>query len=214
MKRKFKYAVITFCVLFVPLVIAAGQDRKTEQKIKVVVDDGSGTKVLIDTVFTGKKHPDSIKLKNGSVIYMKDNEPVELKNAQENEHITVTYTSESSDEEGMAPKEGKKEIKYNVKTITTSDGDKNERIFINKEKSDKEKNEKSITVAVSDDDEATETEKTRLVIARDGMVVTIEGNDEAKAEELAKIVEDHLGINKNETGKKQISKTEKKTLVK
>ena len=31
--------------------MALGQDKKSEQKIKIIVDDGSGSKVIIDTVY-------------------------------------------------------------------------------------------------------------------------------------------------------------------
>ena len=49
------------------------QEKKTEQKIKIITDDGSGKKVVIDTVFTGKS-PDSLKLKDGSTVYIKHGE--------------------------------------------------------------------------------------------------------------------------------------------
>ena len=46
-------------------------------------------------------------------------------------------------------------------------------------------------------------EKTKYVIAKDGMVVTIEGNDEAKAKEILKDVESRLGVDKGEKNKNQ-----------
>ena len=36
------------------------------------------------------------------------------------------------------------------------------------------------------------------MIAKDGMVVTIEGTDEAKTKALAREIEDKLGVNNNE----------------
>ena len=58
-------------ILIVPYAMAKGQDKKIEQKIKIIVNDGSGSKVVIDTVFKDKPAPDSLKLKDGStVIYI------------------------------------------------------------------------------------------------------------------------------------------------
>jgi hypothetical protein len=53
-------------------------------------------------------------------------------------------------------------------------------------------------------------EKTRFVIAKDGMVVTIEGTDEAKAKELAKEIEQKLGV----TGKEEKKEVSKKVVSK
>lgn len=41
-------------------------------------------------------------------------------------------------------------------------------------------------------------DRSRYVIAKDGMVVTIEGSDEAKTKALAKEIEDKLGVNSAE----------------
>jgi len=57
-------------------------------------------------------------------------------------------------------------------------------------------------------------EKTRFVIAKDGMVVTIEGNDEAKAKELAKEIESKLGVNAEGSDKKENVNVETKKIIK
>ena len=48
-------------------------------------------------------------------------------------------------------------------------------------------------------------EKTKYVIAKDGMVISIEGNDEAKVKEIVKDVESKLGVSKVPLNAFQIS---------
>ena len=151
----------------VPLILVSGQNKKSEQKIKVIVDDGSGTKVIIDTVYKDTPAPDSIKLNNGTVIYMKHHgEGTGSGHHRGNEHYTVTYSSNSTS---------------------------NSR---------------------EDFDNDSTGEKTRIVIAKDGMVVTIEGNDETKAKELAKEIETKLGVNTKGSDKNETIKVESKKVIK
>lgn len=153
--------------LLVPLIMVSGQDKKSEQKIKVIVDDGSGTKVIIDTVYKDTPAPDSIKLNNGTVIYMKHHgKGIESGHHRGKECYTVTYSSNST---------------------------ANSR---------------------EDFDSDSTVEKTRFVIAKDGMVVTIEGKDEAKAKELAKEIESKLGVGTDGSDKKETVKVESKKIIK
>ena len=55
---------------------------------------------------------------------------------------------------------------------------------------------------------------TRSVIAKDGMVVTVEGKDEAKVNELAKEIQKKMGVNPDESTQKQKAKEESKKSVK
>jgi hypothetical protein len=57
-------------------------------------------------------------------------------------------------------------------------------------------------------------EKTKYVIAKDGMVVTVEGNDETKAKELVKEIEAKLGVKSEGTEKKESVKVESKKTIK
>jgi len=167
MKSIIKIICVSLFALTVPLILVSGQDKKSEQKIKVIVDDGSGTKVIIDTVYKDTPAPDSIKLNNGTVIYMKHHD--ESKGSvhhRGNENYTITYSSNSTS--------NSKEDFDNDSTV----------------------------------------EKTRFVIAKDGMVVTIEGNDEAKAKELAKEIETKLGVNTEGSNKKETVKVESKKVIK
>jgi translation initiation factor 1 (eIF-1/SUI1) len=173
MKRMLKIIYSSIIILIVPFSIALGQDKKSEQKIKIIVDDGSGSKVLIDTVYKDSSAPDSMKLKDGSVVYLKH----------------------SGDESERRHHDGKKHI------------------YVTSSSSDKETG-KAFDMYVSENENESTTEKARYVIAKDGMVVTIEGNDESKAKELAKEIENKLGVNGAVTEKKETVKVVSKKSVK
>jgi hypothetical protein len=84
MKRMSGIIYAALIILIIPFSMVAGQDKKSEQKIKIIVDDGSGTKVIIDTVFKDSSGPDSIRLKDGNVIYLK--------------HFTITASTDRKEE--------------------------------------------------------------------------------------------------------------------
>jgi hypothetical protein len=71
-----------------------GQDKKNEQKIKIIVNDGSATKVLIDTLLNGDTVPDSLLLKDGSVIRLRHPHG-------DGRQISVTYSSDNNDRDGV-----------------------------------------------------------------------------------------------------------------
>jgi ABC-type Na+ efflux pump permease subunit len=50
MKRLFKIVISAFIFGLLPLSILSGQEKKSEQKVKIIVYDGTGTKVVIDTL--------------------------------------------------------------------------------------------------------------------------------------------------------------------
>ena len=216
MKSQLKTLCISLIILIIPVMLANGQGKKSEQKLKVVVNNGSGTKVVIDTVFYGSQHPDSIKLKDGSVIYIKHHgEQVDMKENNGKEDFFVTYSSDDNNEGSEVNKEGRGNMKYKVITRSSrKEGDKSETIYINKNDSSDIDNEKTFDVYVSSDDKDSSVEKTKFVIAKDGMVVTIEGNDEAKAKELAKDIEAKLDVENKESDKKETVKVESKKIIK
>ena len=116
MKRIIKIICASLFALLVPLILVSGQNKKSEQKIKVIVDNGSGTKVIIDTVYKDSPAPDSIKLKNGTVIYMKHHgDGTGSGHHGGNEHYTVTYSSNGKDD-------GKEEV-----TIISTDSLRSEK---------------------------------------------------------------------------------------
>ena len=70
MKINIKNTLLILFALSVPLSVSLGQDKKSEKRIKVVLNDGTGARTVMDTTFTNCQVPDSVVLKNGKVIYM------------------------------------------------------------------------------------------------------------------------------------------------
>jgi hypothetical protein len=216
MKRIIKIICVSLFALMVPLILVSGQNKKSEQKIKIIVDDGSGTKVIIDTVYKDTPAPDSIKLNNGTVIYMKHHgEGTGSGHHRGNEHYSVTYSSNGKDN-------GKEEVVI-ISTDSLNSEKRGDKIrYFSSSSSSSGSNEsrggeryRVIRRGSKEDfDNDSTVEKTRFVIAKDGMVVTIEGNDEAKAKELAKEIETKLGINNEGSEKKETVKVESKNVIK
>lgn len=156
MKNIFRISLAAIFVMTTPFSPIQAQGKKTEQKIKIITNDGTGKKVVVDTVFTGNS-PDSLNLKDGSTVYINHGiEDGDMIHSDGSQHIFVTSSA--------GGKDGNKTSEI---TIIQSD---------------------SLSAGEGDSD------KTRYVIAKDGMVVTIEGNDEAKTKALAEEIEKKLGI--------------------
>jgi hypothetical protein len=234
MKRLFKITGAAIFFMMIPFSLIRGQ---SQQKIKIITDDGSGKQVVVDTVFTGKS-PDSMKLKDGSVVYFKHgSDGSDVDHSGQKKHIYITSTSSDNGKEGNETKEitivqsdssysnnGNKgdvmyysnsdpdkngDVKYKV--ITMNSDEPGDRMKVHyRYSSDSQAPDDTFNVYVSRDDHDSGIDKSRYVIAKDGMVVTIEGNDEAKTKALAKEIETTLGVNgdagekegKSETGKK------------
>lgn len=145
-------------ISFLPLSLALGQEKKNEQKVKIVIADKSGTKVVIDTTFTGTGTMDSIIMKGGNVIYIGKND---------------------TDLEGKPGKQ------INV----IAHVDKGDYEFDN------------------------DLNETKIVIAKNGITVSIEGNDEVKVQELAREIEQKLGLNSEKTGS-AVKEADKKVIKK
>jgi len=194
MKIILRNFLLFLSALIVPLSSAICQDIKTENKIKVVLDDGSGAKTVMDTTFTNGQLPDSVILKNGKVIYFAENMK-EVKDGKSPEKILVTVTSTGGDEKN----------KEQTVIVTSDDATWNQ--IVND-------GGKTYNIQIRHDDNDSETEMTKYVIAKDGVVVTVESNDEAKAKDLIKEIENKLGVNKEENQRKEIIKTETKKTIK
>jgi hypothetical protein len=224
---------LTICLL--PYSIVSGQEKKNEQKIKIVIDDGSGKKVVIDTLIKDDLSNDSIVLKDGKVITIRDIDNDTKDNGQKDVIVTVTSDADgtnkitkeitvfSSDslEKSDDGKHGKIYVYNNTKTegghysvVTSTSGadvKKGERIvYINEVNDPDKESDKTFDVFVSTDDKNSEVEMTRYVIAKDGMVVTVEGNDEVKAKELIKEIENKMGVKNDGSEKKETVKAESK----
>jgi hypothetical protein len=246
MKRIFKSAFLATFFLAVPSLLVMGQDKKSEQKVKIIVNDGSGNKVVMDTIFKDTPAPDSIIVSDGTVIYMKHGGEGKGFKHHGKEHFNVTY-SDNGKGEGKEFKDmtiittdsltmsdsgdsnkvffytdsdhrnrGERgNARYRVITRdTNAEGDKDEVVYINKNKSSDTLEGKHFNVYVTDSDNDSGAEKSRFVIAKDGMVVTIEGNDEAKVKELANEIRDKLGVSSEDNAKKEQNKSVSTTKTK
>jgi hypothetical protein len=191
---------ITLAVLFIltlPIIMVSGQDKKNEQKIKVIVDDGSGTRVIIDTVYKDGPAPDSIIVRDGSVIYINHpDDGMYIKHNDGTKHLSVTYSSDDKDK-----REQSREI-----TVISSDSK-------TVKAPGREFEDTSDEYVINSDNESS-VEKSRFVIARDGIVVTVEGNDEAKTKALVKEIENKMGVRNDAQEKKETVKIETKKTIK
>jgi ABC-type Na+ efflux pump permease subunit len=179
-------------ILFIsllPLTFAFGQEKKNEQKIKVVIVDKEGTRIMIDTTFTGADPVDSVILKGDNVIYITNHE--QDKNSRSGKH-------------------------YKVITKVDKDGDNTESqyIYINDDKVERNTGDDKFDISVSDDDFDHDTDKTKYVIAKNGITVSIEGNDEVKVKELAKEIEKRLEVEKEDASSKPVIKETEIKIIK
>jgi hypothetical protein len=246
MKRIMKIVTTALIICSIPFAALNAQEKKNEQRIKIVVTDKSGTKTELDTLLKDSSMPDSIKLKDGKVIHISKHDAMSgliAHDGSPNEHMSVTVTSDN---------EGKGKIVKEVRIITgdstkiiqdnagegviivkrgnhltegkagdvmvwSSDdtGSNGERIiYINEGKGELKDGEKTYNIEVNTDDSGNKVENTKYVLAKDGMVISIEGNDEAKVKDLVKDIEAKLGVNKEGKTEKPVIKEETKKTVK
>jgi len=246
MKRIVKIVFISLFICSLPLALVNSQEKKNEKRIKIIIEDKSGTKTVLDTLFMDNPMPDSIKLKDGNVIYIGKHGGKTLsmshgKGRGEQMFVTVSSGDEGEKEiekeitiiacdstgiKKCCDKESKIIMKDGKHCISgkggnvmfwSSDetGSKGKRIFyINEDEKGLKEGEKTFNIEVKTDDSGNEVEKTKYVLAKDGMVISIEGNDEAKVKDLVKDIESKLGVNKTGAVQKQEVKVETKKTVK
>jgi len=171
MKRIFKIVSAALVIGICSFSIVLGQEKKSEQKIKVVIADGSDTKVLIDTVFTDDMIRDSIKLKDGTFMFIgKHGDHDDFLSKDGSDHFFVTVSSDSKD--------NKKEI-----TIVKSDSlswtaeRKPGKIYIysNSESAEGKafNGDKMMTWSINDEDGPGR----KVVIIKDGKTIDEEGEE-------------------------------------
>jgi hypothetical protein len=231
MKRILKVISTAFIICLIPFSIVAGQEKKTEHKIKIIIDDGSGKNVVIDTLLNDDTINNPIKLKDGKVIFIGDG--ADMKHHDGNKQVSVTVSDDgkdtkkvvkeitivSSDEPtGKEDNEGDKIYVYNDskadegktgehhKVITLSDkggnGPEEKVIIIKDGKVIENKSGETFEYTIKSGIEESDAEMTKYIISKDGMVITIEGNDYNKVKELVKEIESKLDVRK-EGGKKK-----------
>ncbi|MDP4222147.1 MAG: hypothetical protein Q8868_02440 [Bacteroidota bacterium] len=189
-----------------PFSLAHGQEKKNEEKVKIIISDKEGTKTIIDTTFTGDNKIDSIRLKNGSILYLRKHRPGNEKDlsaiVDKNGDNYIVYAG-SGDENSERGK------RYRIITRVEKDGDKtgSRYIYVNSDNDQNDLNNEFFDTGVDNNEFDHDTDKTRHVIAKDGIVVTIEGKDEAKVQEVAKEIEKTLDISGDKSANSESGKT-------
>ncbi|MCX6330495.1 MAG: hypothetical protein NTZ85_13410 [Bacteroidia bacterium] len=183
MKRIIKNLLLILMIGSIPLSMAFGQEKKTEQKVKIVTVDKSGTKTVIDTTFTAGSKPDSIILKNGEVIYLAHPEKglTISKSAKAPGKVTVTVTDdnegEKKNEERVIIMSGD-DAKWSAASTSassTGEGKKQVYVYANAE-STGDKPVKKIIIT-SDDDGDLNFEGEKVIIVKDGKVIKSDGGE-------------------------------------
>lgn len=213
-------------ITLLPFSFVSGQEKKNEEKIKIVIADKSGTNVVIDTTFTSDNKLDSLKLKDGTVVYigkdpyeesLQGNKRIYIKspdgkNAKKVTREVTVISSDSDELPAIDEKIGDNVVVYNhsgdkndghgksYKVITRvgKDGEKSDvkYIYFNDDKEAGQTIDEKFDIRLNEDEFDHDTDNTKHVIAKNGVVVTIEGSDEAKINELVKEIEKSLDINK------------------
>ena len=181
-----------------PYSMANGQEVKSEKKIKIILADDSGSKVILDTMMTGNDTGSTIRLKDGKIIVIEDQEGEDIEKSKDGKKYTVTVTS--SDAVGKDKKDNSRIEKVMVIRDEDSAG---------KEGGDKI----SRTIEYSSDRQ--DEEMTKYVISKDGMVITVEGGDFDKVKDLVRTIETKLGIKvQEEAGSKTVKEEQIKVVKK
>lgn len=244
MKRISANLFLILLAAIVPLSTAFGQEKKSEQKIKIVIDDGSGAKTVLDTTFNDGKLPETINLKDGKIIILgkpgKVMTHVESGSGKEKFYVTVTDADSEDNEERdiiimssdsvkhtISPSEKKKHV-YVYANSTETDGepvivtstatsksgswsdDKGERVIIIKDGKtiDSGKDGKTFNIRVESDNNEKDSDVTKYIVAKDGIVVTVESDNEAKAKEIIQMINDKLGVKSDNGEKKETVKVD------
>jgi hypothetical protein len=209
--ERIKIVLVTLIMSLLALPLVSGQDQKSEKRIKIVVANESGTIEEIDTVFTDNAVPDSIKLTDGKVIFIGPGGNGRSLIARSGKGHFVIVSSDDEDIRKEIIISSSDSLKWSVKP-----GEEEEGIIIySDDRVIRGSGEKTIDVIVTNDDNDGDTEKSRFVIAKDGIVVSVEGNDEAKVKKIVDVIEKKLDINEEDIeGKTIVKETQTRTVKK
>ncbi|MBK7628446.1 MAG: hypothetical protein IPJ16_14815 [Bacteroidales bacterium] len=218
MKRFLTILTLSFIVCLIPFSGITAQEKKSEQKIKVIVDDGSGTKVVIDTLIKDGLTKDTVIVKGGKMVFIGHSGVEKINRHTDGSGNVYVYVSSDGDEPAKDSR-SVTVVSSDDATWTVKDSEgKNEKtertIYISDGKSNDKKIEKTYSVTVSKDDNESPEYETRSIIAKDGIVVTVEGNDETKVKELVKEIQQKMGVQPPEADTDGAGKVSTKKAVK
>ena len=172
MKRISRISLTALLVFFIPVAAMIAQDNKSTRQVKVIVEDKDGSKVIVDSTFSSTLSIDTIKTKDGSVIFIGAHNGVSDADSKGSDLMAWTISEKGSKgrviyiNDGSPVKISEGGKRFNVEVITDNDG--------------------------------RQTAKSNYVIAKDGMVITIEGGDEAKVKEMGELIESRIGKSKDD----------------
>jgi hypothetical protein len=239
MKRIVKIATVVIPVILFTAIVLNAQEKDKEKHLKIVIVDNDGNKTQLDTLIKGDMNSDSIKLKNGETIYLsRIGKPGKTNRHESSGTMIIAHSPNDKNSKDKQKKviiisddgDSSKVIEENNIIIvnggkhvvstggegyavwTSRDGGSGGKyLYIDESKSTGDKKEKTIEFSYNTDKKGNSNEKSKYVIAKDGIVVTVEGDDEAKAKEIIEDVKAKLGVNKEDKSGKENAKETKKT---
>lgn len=226
MKRILKHIFLILLAVCIPLPLMYAQAKKSEEKIKIVVADKDGERTVLDTTILSASKTDTIVLKSGKVVYLTkpDEAVVHLKSSDGKGTVFVTTRSDDSDGKKNEEKviiiggdggnwtaaSSAGEARHIYAYATTGDeGDATgKQIVVKTGKGNnmvwEENDGKTFHITVDSDRKADATsDKSKFIIAKDGVVVTVESDDEVKAKEIIDLIESRLDAKTDKPAKKK-----------
>jgi hypothetical protein len=237
-RKRFLLFALVACIF--PLQFISAQKEQHVDRIKVIISDDHGTKFVVDTTLYGKNDGiDSMMLKNGKVIFIGKNPDdeniitvpgsnsiyIKSRNVRE---ITVIKADTIETPETLKNKESKIYVISSAKDngpgehyeiIKRSDakgeGSVKKYIYINDGDKFSWTDNGKTEVGTDEMDSDLDTNVPKYVIAKNGIVVSVEGKDEEKVKELIDDINKKLDSFKSEsstsgTGKDSGSNLNKK----
>jgi hypothetical protein len=175
MERIYKIMLFLMLAVAIPLSLASGQEKKSENKIKVVIDNGSGPETVLDTTITGGEIPKTITLKNGKVIFITEPEKIIMSDSGKGK-VVVTIASS-----GEGEKEKKEKIiimsEGNNEWTSVTDDDDNKYVYAYSRSKGKGDKSESHVIVTSKDVKDGEKKTEKSIVIKNGKVITRDGED-------------------------------------
>lgn len=200
-------------LIFLPLSIITAQEKKIEKKIKVIISDDSDVRVITDTTISDDCYVRySVKPGKDRVVFIgkgKNDEDKRIVQIPEGREIIIKSTT-GNDGGRKCEKEitviSSDSINWIEEAVDSIDGSG---VYYFSRQGNGKQGQRFVIISDDEmedlseseyDTESSDTDKTRYVIAKDGIVVSIEGEDESKVQEIASGIEKSLVVNKDEDG--------------
>jgi len=221
MKKNEKIILTVLLILFIAAGTAISQEKKDTKKLKVIVENKEGAKVIIDTSFAGITKGDTLFSSGSRFIFVTSKDGEATWTVKDGTDLSVL--SDDSMELIKEGKDGKVIVIQRGEKTGAGEGDDLMAWAITEKGSDGNvifitengpehitESGKSYSIVVKKDEKSISSDKTNYVIASDGVVITIEGDNDAKVREIGKLIESQIGTDKDQGKPEPVKKTEKK----